>query len=66
MLFHKEVRGIVRSLWLDGVIAALTTAALAASVVYAIVERSLAGSGETAAGVATNLAYAETLSSLVN
>jgi len=57
VLFHKEVRGIVRSLWLDGLIAALTTAALAASVVYAIVERSLAGSGETAAGVATNLAY---------
>ena len=57
VLFHKEVRGIVRSLWLDGVIAALTTAALAASVVYAIVEGSLDGSGETAAGVATNLAY---------
>ena len=57
VLFHKEVRGIVRSLWLDGVIAALTTAALAASVVYAIVERSLDGSGETAAAVATNLAY---------
>jgi two-component system, cell cycle response regulator len=57
VLFHKEVRGIVRSLWLDGVIAALTTAALAASVVYAVVERSLDGSGETAAAVATNLAY---------
>jgi len=57
VLFHKEVRGIVRSLWLDGVIAALTTAALAASVVYAIVERSLDGSGESAAGIATNLAY---------
>ena len=57
VLFHKEVRGIVRSLWLDGLIAALTTAALAASVVYAIVERSLAGTSETAAGVATNLAY---------
>jgi diguanylate cyclase (GGDEF)-like protein len=57
VLFHKDVRGIVRSLWLDGVIAALTTAALAASVVYAIVERSLNGSGETAAAVATNLAY---------
>lgn len=57
VLFHKEVRGIVRSLWLDGVIAALTTAALAASVVYAIVERSLDGTGETAAAVATNLAY---------
>jgi len=57
VLFHKEVRGIVRSLWLDGVIAALTTAALAASVVYAIVERSLDGGGETAAAVATNLAY---------
>ena len=57
VLFHKEVRGIVRSLWLDGLIAALTTAALAASVVYAIVERSLNGSGETSAGIATNLAY---------
>ena len=57
VLFHKEVRGIVRSLWLDGVIAALTTAALAASVVYAVVARSLNGSGETAAAVATNLAY---------
>src|SRR5262249_49057728 len=57
VLFHKEVRGIVRSLWLDGVIAALTTAALAASVVYAIVERSLHGSGENAAAIATNLAY---------
>jgi two-component system, cell cycle response regulator len=57
VLFHKEVRGIVKSLWLDGVIAALTTAALAASVVYAIVEHSLDGSGESAAAVATNLAY---------
>jgi diguanylate cyclase (GGDEF)-like protein len=57
VLFHKEVRGIVRSLWLDGVIAALSTAALAASVVYAIVERSLHGSGENAAALATNLAY---------
>jgi len=57
VLFHKEVRGIVRSLWLDGVIAALTTAALAASVVFAIVEKSLGGSGESAAAVATNLAY---------
>jgi diguanylate cyclase (GGDEF)-like protein len=57
VLFHKEVRGIVRSLWLDGLIAALTTAALAASVVYAVVERSLNGSGETAAAIATNLAY---------
>ena len=56
-LFHREVRGIVRSLWLDGAIAALTTAALAASVVYAVVEHSLDGSGETAAAVATNLAY---------
>ncbi len=57
VLFHKEVRGIVRSLWLDGLIAALTTAALAASVVYAIVEHSLNGSGETNAAIATNLAY---------
>jgi diguanylate cyclase (GGDEF)-like protein len=57
VLFHKEVRGIVRSLWLDGVIAALTTAALAASVVYAVVAHSLNGSGETAAAIATNLAY---------
>ena len=57
VLFHKEVRGLVRSLWLDGVIAALTTAALAASVVFAIVEHSLNGTGETAAAIATNLAY---------
>jgi two-component system cell cycle response regulator len=57
VLFHKEVRGLVRSLWLDGVIAALTTAALAASVVYAIVEHSLNGTSETAAAIATNLAY---------
>jgi two-component system cell cycle response regulator len=57
VLFHKEVRGIVRSLWLDGVIAALTTAALAASVVYGVVAHSLAGTGASSAAVATNLAY---------
>jgi diguanylate cyclase (GGDEF)-like protein len=57
VLFHKEVRGIVRSLWLDGVIAALTTSALVASVVYEVVARSLGGSDLSPSALATNLAY---------
>ncbi|HEY0416899.1 MAG TPA: HD domain-containing phosphohydrolase [Gaiellaceae bacterium] len=55
VLFQKEVRGIVPSLWLDGVIAALTTAGIAASVVYDTVEGSLSGLSKPA--LATNLAY---------
>ncbi len=57
VLFHKDVRGIVPSLWLDGVIAALTTAALAASVVYELVLRSLGGEQLSRSAVMTNLAY---------
>ncbi|MGZ4333203.1 MAG: bifunctional diguanylate cyclase/phosphohydrolase [Gaiellaceae bacterium] len=57
VLFSKEVRGIVRSLWLDGIIAALTTAGLAASVVYEVVRRSLGGSDLSTTALATNLAY---------
>jgi len=55
LLFRREVRGVVWSLWLDGAIAALITAALAASVVFEVVSNSL--SGESTAAVATNLAY---------
>ena len=57
VLFQKEVRGIVPSLWLDGVIAALTTAAIAASVVYEVVARSLGHSDLSPSALATNLAY---------
>ena len=57
VLFHKEVRGIVRSLWMDGVIAALATAGLASSVVYEVVRRSLGGEHLSTAALATNLAY---------
>jgi diguanylate cyclase (GGDEF)-like protein len=57
VLFQKDVRGIVPSLWLDGVIAALTTAGLAASVVYEFVVRSLGGSHLSRSAVVTNLAY---------
>jgi two-component system, cell cycle response regulator len=56
LLFKKEVRGIVRSLWLDGIVAALTSAGLAASVVYEIVARSL-GSDLSKSALITNLAY---------
>jgi two-component system, cell cycle response regulator len=57
LLFHKEVRGIVPSLWLDGIIAALATAGVAASIVYEIVARSLRGSHLSTSALATNLAY---------
>ena len=50
VLFDKEVRGIVAASGSTASSPRSTTAALAASVVYAIVERSLNGSGETAAG----------------
>jgi diguanylate cyclase (GGDEF)-like protein len=57
VLFHKDVRGIVPSLWLDGVIAALTTGGLAASVVYEMVVRSLGGAHLSTSAAMTNLAY---------
>jgi diguanylate cyclase (GGDEF)-like protein len=57
VLFHKDVRGIVPSLWLDGVIAALTTGGIAASVVYELVLRSLGGGHLSTSAVMTNLAY---------
>jgi diguanylate cyclase (GGDEF)-like protein len=57
LLFHKDVRGIVPSLWLDGVIAALTTGGLAASVVYEMVLRSLGGGDLSTSALWTNLAY---------
>jgi two-component system, cell cycle response regulator len=57
VLFHKDVRGIVPSLWLDGVIAALTTAGVAASIVYEMVVRSLGTDDLSSSAVMTNLAY---------
>jgi two-component system cell cycle response regulator len=57
VLVRSQVRGFVRSLWLDGLIAALTIAALAASVVFQVVLNSLGHRPGISAAVATNLAY---------
>jgi two-component system, cell cycle response regulator len=57
LLVRSQVRGFVRSLWLDGLIAGLTIAALAASVVFQVVLRSLGHRPGISAAVATNLAY---------
>jgi two-component system cell cycle response regulator len=57
LLVRSQVRGFVRSLWLDGLIAALTIAALAASVVFQVVLKSLGHRPGLSAAVATNLAY---------
>src|SRR5437870_3371286 len=57
LLVRSQVRGFVRSLWLDGLIAALTIAALAASVVFQVVINSLGERQGLSAAVATNLAY---------
>src|SRR5437667_27738 len=57
LLVRSQVRGFVRSLWLDGLIAALTVAALAASVVFQVVLNSLGGRPGLSTAVATNLAY---------
>jgi diguanylate cyclase (GGDEF)-like protein len=55
LLVRNHVVGFVRSLWLDGVIAALTVGALASSIVLRFVLSSLDGASRAA--VATNLAY---------
>jgi two-component system, cell cycle response regulator len=57
LLVRSQVRGFVRSLWLDGLIAALTISALAASVVFQVVLSSLGDRPGISAAVATNLAY---------
>jgi two-component system, cell cycle response regulator len=57
VLFHKEVRGIVRSLWLDGIIAALTTSGVAVSIVFEVVSNSLGDQNLSMSALATNLAY---------
>jgi diguanylate cyclase (GGDEF)-like protein len=57
LLVRSQVRGFVRSLWLDGLIAALTISALAASVVFEVVLSSLGDRPGISAAVATNLAY---------
>jgi len=54
LLVRSRVSGFGRSLWLDGVIGALTAAALATSLVFHAVWHSIGGS---AGAVATNLAY---------
>jgi two-component system, cell cycle response regulator len=57
LLVRSQVRGFVRSLWLDGLIAALTISALVASVVFQVVLNSLGDRPGISAAVATNLAY---------
>jgi two-component system cell cycle response regulator len=57
LLVRSQVRGFVRSLWLDGLIAGLTIAGLAASVVFQVVLHSLGHRPGISAAVATNLAY---------
>lgn len=57
LLVRSQIAGFVRSLWLDGVIAALTVGALASSVIFEVVLRSVADGNTSPAAVATNLAY---------
>jgi two-component system, cell cycle response regulator len=54
LLARERMPHLDSRLWLDGVIAALTTAALSAAVVFGVV---LASTGGDTAAVATNLAY---------
>jgi diguanylate cyclase (GGDEF)-like protein len=57
LLVREHVVGFVRSLWLDGLIAGLTVAALGSGVVLELVLRSLGPHPGLHAAVATNLAY---------
>jgi diguanylate cyclase (GGDEF)-like protein len=57
LLVREHVVGFVRSLWLDGLIAGLTVAAIASGVVVELVLRSLGPHPGLHAAVATNLAY---------
>jgi diguanylate cyclase (GGDEF)-like protein len=54
LLLHSQGRAISATLWVDGAIASLTGAALAAAVLFELVLRTTSGSPAT---VATNLAY---------
>jgi two-component system cell cycle response regulator len=54
MLVRSRLFGLLRSLWLDGLIAALATAALGAAVLFEIVLRTTDGSTGV---IVTNLAY---------
>jgi two-component system, cell cycle response regulator len=55
LLVRSRIRGVPSSLWLDGMIGALTTAAVASAVLYGPIVR--AGAGDLSAAVVTNLAY---------
>jgi two-component system cell cycle response regulator len=55
MLMRSRLERVRTSLWLDGTIGALTTAALACAVLYAPIVES--GAGEVSPQVLTNLAY---------
>jgi len=57
LLVRSQVTGFVRSLWLDGLIAGLTVAAIGSGVVLELVLRSLGPHPGLQAAVATNLAY---------
>jgi two-component system cell cycle response regulator len=57
VLVRSQVAGFVRSLWLDGLIAGLTAAALGAGLVLELVLRSIGPHPGLHAAVATNLAY---------
>jgi two-component system cell cycle response regulator len=55
LLVRSRIRSFRRSLWLDGLIGALATAAVASAVLYGPILH--AGAGELSAAVLTNLAY---------
>jgi two-component system, cell cycle response regulator len=55
LLVRSRIRSVGRSLWLDGVIGALATSAVASAVLYGPVVH--ASTGELSAAVLTNLAY---------
>ena len=57
VLVRSQVVGFVRSLWLDGLVAGLTVAALGSGIVLELVLRSIGPHPGLHAAVATNLAY---------
>jgi two-component system cell cycle response regulator len=54
VLARSRIRGLPKTLWVDGVTAGLTAGALSAAVVFRPVLRALGGNG---LGIATNLSY---------
>ncbi len=57
LLFRKEVSGVIPSMWLDGLIAALITAAITAGVAFEAALHEAGGRTISAAALGTELAY---------